>query len=92
PENAKGTFSEKAQTVTYVYKKEEEAIKTPTQNDGISDKNSTSKNPSSVSTQHKKDSYKLPLTGERITSLSTVGVIVLLLFSIFYFYKRKSNI
>ena len=90
PENAKGTFSEKAQTVTYVYKKEKEATKTP--NDGISDKNSTSKNSSSVSTQHKKDSYKLPVMGERITSLSIVGVIVLLLFSIFYFYKRKSNI
>ncbi len=90
PKNAKGTFSEKVQTVMYVYKKEKEAIKTP--NDGISDKNSTSKNLSSVSTQHKKDSHKLPLMGERITSLSTVGVIGLLLFSIFYFYKRKSNI
>ncbi|WP_430607117.1 MucBP domain-containing protein [Enterococcus sp. DIV1939] len=90
PENAKGTFSEEAQTVMYVYKKEKEAIKTP--NDDISDKNSTSKNPSSMSTQHKKDSYKLPLMGERITSLSTVGVIGLLLFSISYFYKRKSNI
>ncbi|MBO0465946.1 MucBP domain-containing protein [Enterococcus plantarum] len=90
PENTKGTFSEEAQTVTYVYKKEKETTKTP--NDDSSDKNRISKNSSNVSTQQKKDGYKLPLMGERTTSLSTAGVIGLLLFSIFYFYKRKSNI
>ncbi|MGM0218005.1 MucBP domain-containing protein [Enterococcus sp. AZ126] len=92
PTNANGTFSDETQTVSYVYTKVliEESTKTP--NNHFSTKNKSSGNSSNSSVQHNYNKRQLPDTGEKTTFyLNIAGVTGLALFSVLYFYKRKSN-
>ncbi|MFP8918580.1 MucBP domain-containing protein, partial [Enterococcus innesii] len=87
PENAQGTFSEEAQTVTYIYEKNASASKPSSVDNSKSNSNHTS-------TVWKKENVKnLPQTGETTTWTGTIiGGLMVLATSIITFTRKKKRV
>ena len=87
PDNATGTFSEEAQTVTYVYERTDAKPSKESTNNKNTEKNSGQKSSNSTGTKK-----QLPQTGEQHTTWLTVvgGVLLLVVGGFFYFRKKKS--